>query len=145
MLTVSFKHYECQKRQCQNDPVFIPPLSSSLHFSIRHQQSLCHFCLHPSRKKPLSSSIGHPCAAFTNSICDQATAVSDSFVSSSHITCRSNLIFIASVVLSLNDFDASLLHYKVEVRSPFMSAPSVSPSDLQLHSLFPFLPFFHHV
>lgn len=25
VLTVSFRHYECQNRQCQNGPVFIPP------------------------------------------------------------------------------------------------------------------------
>lgn len=46
MLTVSFKHYECQKRQCQNDPAFIPPLSCSL-----RQQSLCHFLSSSEQKK----------------------------------------------------------------------------------------------
>lgn len=59
MLTVSFKHYECQKRQCQNGPVFIPPLSNSLHLSIRHQQHPLSFSSSSKQKKNPSSSIGH--------------------------------------------------------------------------------------
>lgn len=31
MLAVSFKHDECQKKQRQNVPVFLPPLSGYLH------------------------------------------------------------------------------------------------------------------
>lgn len=85
-----------------------------------------------------SSSIGHthPCTAFTNSVHEWAADTVDTSVSPFNFTCQSNLIFIASGSLSLNDFDASLLHRKVKI----LFVPS--SWDLQLHWLFPFRPFY---
>lgn len=119
-------------------------LSCSLYLSIRHQQFFCHFPLHPGRGGEKKNQFILRSHVHVQHLQTQSVTERQPY-RTANITCCLKPIFIASVFLSLNDFDASLLHSKIEVCSLFVSAPLVSSWYLQLHWLFLLLSAYCHV
>lgn len=70
--------------------------------------------------------------------------LSDGYIGQLLVIISSKLVFIASVFLSLNDFDGSLLHCIVEFATSLRYLPH-HREDLQLHWKFPFFTSYHHV
>lgn len=109
---VSFWHYECQKKQWQCAPVFLIPSLQLYALFYLTQILIWSFSSSFKQKKPQfihKSQTYIATCTFMNYIYSWLTYISASSV----IMCW-KLIFNATVSLVLNDFDASLLLYKVK-------------------------------